>query len=114
MNRKQLEDLLLNGPDGIKDLALSNGRIISARQRAEWTAITEVTNSYSNGEVMALQSLDVKQVPPRQRPAAHVGCRCDITPGTRPDGTLTWYWQTLADGHVCPICAELHLQDVGA
>lgn len=113
MTRGQLEQLIMNGPDGIPDL-VSKGRIIPAARRAEMIAVTEVTRSYSGGEVATMQALDVEQVRPERQPPAHVGCRCDISPFTRADGVISWRWLTLNDGLVCPACYGLHGLDVGA
>jgi hypothetical protein len=113
MTRGQLEQLIMEGPDGIPDL-VSQGRIIPASRRAENIAVTEVTRSYSGGEVATMQALGVEQVAPTQQPPAHVGCRCDISPFTRDDGYISWKWLTLNDDLVCPICRVLHGKDVGA
>lgn len=112
MTRGQLEQLIMEGPDGIPDL-VSRGRIIPAARRAEMIAVTEVTRSYSGGEVATMQALDVAQVAPEQQPPAHVGCRCDISPFTREDGIISWKWLSLNDRDVCPICERLHGKDVG-
>jgi len=112
MTRTELEQMILWGPD-IHGLQVG-GRIISATKRAEMIAVTEVTRSYSAGEVEGLRASGLAQVPPREQPPAHVGCRCDISPFPREDGVMSWRWQTLNDNLVCEICAPLHGQDVGA
>lgn len=113
MTRGDLERLILQGPDGIQDLE-SKGRFYSAAQRAEWIATTETTRAYTEGEIEAANSTGMMRHEPKQKSPAHTGCRCSITPGVREDGSLTWFWQTVADERVCPICGALHLQDVGA
>lgn len=112
MTRGQLERLIMEGPDGIPDL-VSRGTVIPANRRAEMIAVTEVTRSYSGGEVATMQALGVDQVAPEQQPPAHVGCRCDISPFTREDGIISWKWLTLNDDRVCSVCGGLHGKDVG-
>lgn len=114
MTRNELERLLVQGSDGIQNLILPNGRVIPANRRAEMIAVTEITRSYSAGEVASMNALDVEQVRPLEQPPAHVGCRCDISPFTREDGVISWKWLTLNDGLVCKICQPLHGKDVGA
>jgi hypothetical protein len=113
MTRGQLERLIMQGPDGIPDLVRPDGRLIPAARRAEMIAVTEVTRSYSAGEVATMQALGVDQVKPMEQPPAHVGCRCDISPFTRDDGVISWRWLTLNDGLVCTVCQGLQGKDVG-
>jgi hypothetical protein len=113
MTRGQLEKLILDGPSGIEDLTSKTGRIISASERAEMIAVTEVTRSYSAGEVVGLRASGLPMVEPTQKPPAHVKCRCDISPFPRPDGIMSWHWLTLNDELVCSICADLNGMDVG-
>jgi len=114
MTRAELERLILEGPAGIEDLVSKTGRIIPAAQRAELIATTEVTRSYSAGEVEGLRASGLEMVEPTEQPPAHVNCRCDISPFPREDGVMSWRWLTLNDDLVCEICEPLHGQDVGA
>lgn len=113
MTRGELERLLLEGPGGLPDLTLPSGRIISAADRAEMTAITEVTRSYSEGELAAARASGMPMVEPRETPPRHVRCRCAIVPYPREDGTTTWRWETVNDDLVCLECLPLHLTDMG-
>lgn len=114
MTRGELERLILQGPEGITDLTTKTGRIIPAADRAEMIAVTEVTRSYSAGEIEGIRASGLAYVEPTQEPPAHVNCRCDLSPFPREDGTMSWHWQTLNDDLVCEICAPLHGVDVGA
>ena len=114
MTRGQLERMILDGPGGVTDLKLPSGRIIPAARRAEMIAVTETTRAYTEGEIAAANETGLVRHEPTQRPPQHVGCRCDLTPAVRDDGSLTWRWQTLNDSLVCPQCAPLHNVDVGA
>jgi hypothetical protein len=114
MTRAQLERMILQGPGGVTDLTLPNGRIIPASRRAEWIAVTETTRAYTEGEIAAAGETGMLRHEPTDKPPKHVGCRCDITPAVRDDGSLTWRWQTLNDDKVCELCLPLHDKDVGA
>lgn len=111
MTRGELERLILQGPDGIPDLQIP-GRFYPAAERAEMIAVTEVTRSYSAGEVAAMEGLGVPYRKPKRQPAAHVLCRCSLTWQTGADGSLRPIWNTLNDDLVCEICAPLNGKDV--
>jgi hypothetical protein len=115
MTRGQLEQLILNGPDGIKDLHLPSGRIIPATRRAEMIAVTETTRSVAEGEIANIEATGVEYTKPKYELPAHVFCRCWFTWRPRLDGVLAPIWNTRADEIAgrCPVCGPRHLQDVG-
>jgi len=112
MTRGTLEDLILG--TGIEPLAVP-GRIISAAERAEMIATTEVTRAYTGANIAAMQATGVAQVQPQadKVPPLHPRCRCDAVPMVRDDGTISWKYQTLNDDLVCDICGPLNEQDIG-
>jgi hypothetical protein len=119
MTRAQLVELILRGPNGIQDLQMG-GRVLTAAQRAEWIASTELTRADTEALLIAGRVSGLRMVEPTEKPPKHTLCRCRISPFLREDGTLSWLWWTAQDelgepdGKVCPICKPLHMQDVGA
>ncbi len=77
MTRADLERLILDGPGGVPDLVSKPGRIISAAERAEMIATTEVTRSYSTGalEFTRAAGLDIVEPEADKIPPAHPRCR---------------------------------------
>jgi len=114
MNRGQLERLILDGAEGIPDLQLPSGRIIPARQRAEWIAQTESTRSAAQGSLMAIRSTGIQHVEPdpHKMPSLHTGCRCAIEWRPDAEGTLRPFFFSVADERVCPRCGPLHGTDI--
>jgi hypothetical protein len=114
MTRGELENLLLKGPNALPGLTTATGRFYSAADRAQMTAVTEVTRSYANGELETMRGLGVAyaEPDPDKMPPQHVVCRCGTSWAMGDDGRMHMVFQSRNDDRVCEICGPLNEQDI--
>jgi len=82
--------------------------------RAAMIAATEITRARTEAQLFGADAAGLPTTTPTVKPPLHPNCRCVLRPFLRRDGVLSWRWQTAEDERVCPQCAPLHDQDVGA